>query len=207
MITTYDELKAAVESWLHRDSLTDQIPNFIQLAEATFNRNLRTIEMEARSRAYADGEYLERPDDFLALREAHIEGSPDETIKYVSPQEMLNLTAQNHSGAVPFVFTMVDEEFKFYPAPEDDSDMIIEIIYIQKIPALSDSNPTNWLLTDHPDLYLFCALAQAEGFLHNDNRIAIWASRCAQIMDEINDNANKQRVGSTPMEPRVKTVI
>ena len=31
----------------------------------------------------------------------------------------------------------------------------------QKIPALSDSNTTNWLLTLSPDVYLFGALAEA----------------------------------------------
>lgn len=207
MITNYDELKAAVTNWLKRDNLADEVPNFVQLAEATFNRQVRAVEMEARSRAYANGEYLDLPDDYLALREAHIEGSPDKPIKYISPQDMIQTMAHNYGGSLPFCFTMVDGQFQFYPAPEVNSSLLIEIIYLQKIPALSDSNQTNWLLTNHPDLYLYCTLAQAEGFLVNDNRIALWASRCGSIIEEINENANKQRVGTTPMMPRVRGVV
>ena len=40
-IGTYAELKTAVANWLDRDDLTDRIPEFIALAEAKMNRNLR----------------------------------------------------------------------------------------------------------------------------------------------------------------------
>ena len=36
-ITTYAELQTAVASWLDRDDRTSEIPDFITLAEATFN--------------------------------------------------------------------------------------------------------------------------------------------------------------------------
>jgi hypothetical protein len=35
------------------------------------------------------------------------------------------------------------------------------MLYSQKVPALSDSATTNWLLTSHPDAYLFGTLTMS----------------------------------------------
>ena len=45
-INTYSTLQTAVANWLDRNDLTDRIPEFISLAEATFNRTLRLRAME-----------------------------------------------------------------------------------------------------------------------------------------------------------------
>lgn len=202
---TYDELKAMITDWLQRPDLSDKVANFITLAEAEFNRSLRTVEMEARSQATVSDEYIAVPDDFLALREIHIEGTPDKIIKYVSPQELNDKIAEGHTNAYPLWYTLVDNQYKVFPVPSEA--ITVEIIYIQQIPALSASNTTNWLLTAHPDLYLYCALGNAEAFIHNDKRIGIWQSNCGRILDRININANKRRIGSAPLVPRVKGVI
>lgn len=206
MITTYDELKAAVGSWLKRDSLDTEIPNFIQLAEAHFNRVIRATEMEARATVAADGEFVALPDDFLALREIHAEGTQDRPLKYVSPQELTRLEQSGFDGR-PYAYTIADNQIKLYPAPSAENELQIEVIYIQKIPALSASNTTNWLLASHPDIYLHGALIQAEGFFYNDQRMPIWQQKCDIAIATLNDSANKSRVGGGPMIPRVRSVI
>ena len=45
-ITDYDTLKAAVADFLNRDDMTAMIANFVQFAEAGFNRNIRHWRME-----------------------------------------------------------------------------------------------------------------------------------------------------------------
>ena len=45
-IGTYAELQTAVANWLDRGDLTDRIQEFIDLAEARINRNLRLRLME-----------------------------------------------------------------------------------------------------------------------------------------------------------------
>ena len=45
-ISTYSELQTAVANWLDRDDLTARIPEFIVLAEARYNRELRIRGME-----------------------------------------------------------------------------------------------------------------------------------------------------------------
>lgn len=206
MITTYDELKAAVQSWLKRSSLDTEIPNFIQLAEAHFNRTIRASEMETRASVTANSEFIALPDDYLALREIHLEGSRDEPLKYVTPQELSYIEAQGYSGE-PFVYSIMDGQIKLFPAASAEAEHNLEVIYLQKIPALSAENPSNWLLESHPDIYLHGALHQAEGFFFNDRRMPIWERKCDMAIAALNDSANKSRIGSGPMIPRVRSVI
>ena len=50
---TFTELKDAIADWLDRSDLTARIPDFIALAEARINRELRIRPMEVRSTMYA----------------------------------------------------------------------------------------------------------------------------------------------------------
>lgn len=206
MITTYDELQSSVTDWLKRSELNDKVPNFIQLAEAHFNRVIRSTEMEARATVSADSEFISLPSDFLSLREIHAAGSTDRPLKYVTPQELSHIEASGYSG-VPFVYSILDGQIKLFPAPSTANELNIEIIYIQKIPALSTTNTTNWLLNSHPDIYLYTALMQAEGFLYNDRRMPIWERKSDMAIAALNDSANRTRIGSGPMIPRVRNVI
>jgi hypothetical protein len=69
----------------------------------------------------------------------------------------------------------------------------LEFDYFQKVPALSDSAATNWLLAAHPDLYLFGSLVEAEMFGVNDERAPLWKARRDEIFDEIEKLSNKSR--------------
>ena len=48
-ISTYSELKTAVENWLDRADLTERVPEFISLGEARIARRLRVRGIEQRS--------------------------------------------------------------------------------------------------------------------------------------------------------------
>ena len=57
-LTTYTELKAAIADFLNRDDLTTSIDDFIRLAEAQMNREVRHWDMEKRAVAALDTQYL-----------------------------------------------------------------------------------------------------------------------------------------------------
>ena len=48
-LTTYTGLKASIADFLNRDDLTSVIPDFVALAEAQINRDIRHWKMEAIS--------------------------------------------------------------------------------------------------------------------------------------------------------------
>ena len=91
------------------------------------------------------------------------------------------------------------DNLEFAPAP--DGDYTVEIVYYQKIPALSATatNGVNWLLTDHPDAYLYGSLMHSAPYLQADERVGLWAGKYQQVIQQITSSDEKAKFsGSTP---------
>src|SRR5258705_11306601 len=73
-ITSYSELQASIAGWLKRTNLTARIPDFITLAEATLNRQLRTRQMSAVYSRTTDQNIITLPDDYLAAEKIELNG-------------------------------------------------------------------------------------------------------------------------------------
>jgi hypothetical protein len=59
-----------------------------------------------------------------------------------------------------------------------------EFVYRQSL-ALSDSAPTNWLLTNHPDVYLLASLVEAAFFAENLDYMALCKARLDEAIAEL----------------------
>jgi hypothetical protein len=86
---------------------------------------------------------------------------------------------------------------EFIPTPDTTYDG--ELTYYAKIPSLSDSNTSNWLLAYAPDLYLYGALVEAEPYLKNDERIAVWGELYLRVIADIEVADERASVASTPL--------
>jgi hypothetical protein len=186
-LANYTDLVAALASWLNRSDLTAVIPDMITLAENEFNRVLRVPEMERRATATLSGEAVAVPTDYLSLRSMR---SDNADFKVVSAEELLSIPA-DQTGS-PYYVAVIDEQFFFRPSPSSGT---IQIVYYQRIPGLTVAAPTNWLMTRHPDLYLFAALAQAEFYTWDDDRLPLVKSRVEEIMGQIMGEVNGARYG------------
>ena len=63
------------------------------------------------------------------------------------------------------------------------------MLYLKKIDNLSVANPTETMLTENPDIYLYGALLEAEPFLMNDARVQLWAGMLQQVAKDLQDRA------------------
>jgi hypothetical protein len=191
-ISNYTELKTAVANWLDRDDLTARIPEFIALAEARFNRVLRIRAMESKQTAstVAGQQNLALPARFVQMRNVQINTSPVTAMQYVTPEIFDRLYGGSSSGTPKF-YTVIANELQLGPTP--DSVQTIEMLFYQTFQALSDSNPTNWVITNAPDVYLYGALLEAEPFLMNDARVQLWATAFRQSIADIQEQDNKDR--------------
>jgi len=190
-ITSYSELKTAVANWLARSDLTDRIPEFIAIAEAKFNRRLDVRQMEQRSTATinttsTDPQFISLPSDFQSMRRvclSSVTGKP--TIEYLTPSALYQMrfgTFADNTGQ-PAFFTLIGSNIELLPVP--DQNYTIEMVYRQVIPALSDSNTSNWLLAMAPDAYLYGALLEAAIFTQNDERVPLWAQAYKSVIDDL----------------------
>ena len=190
-ITTYAELKSAVESWLDHTLFTARVPDFIALFEATANHRLRVQQQETQGAALipsaVNGSVL-LPADYLAWRHVTWQGTPTVELNYVSPA-YLEAAYPTLAAGIPAAFTIEGMTLRIRPV----STTGIRLDYFQKIPALTDAAAANWLLAAHPDLYLFGALVEADMFGVNDERAPLWKARRDEIFDEIEKLSNKTR--------------
>lgn len=183
-ITNYSELKSSIADWLNRADLTAVIPDFITLAEAQINRQLRTHDMIKRATATVTDDYFSVPLDWLETNVLVNLGTITIPMEYVDYERLNELKALSLTGDTRF-YTMIDGKFLILPAATSESPVNLELSYVGKIPALSDSNTTNWLLTKSPDLYLYAALMQAEPYLKNDERVGLWATAMQNSMENM----------------------
>jgi len=194
----YSELKTSIANWMDRADLNAVIPDFIKLTEAQFNRTLRLRSMEKKYHAKTVGgqSNYNLPAGYIQMREFRLNTTPTRSLQYITPEiyESWNFVG----SGLPKWYTVIANEIRLGPAPSGEYDM--EMLFWQKIPNLSETNTTNWLLSNAPDMYLYGSLSQAEAFIQNDPRIALWKQGFEEAMATLSLQDEKDRhSGSTLM--------
>lgn len=193
-ITTYSELQASIAAWAHRSDLTSAIPDFITLAEERMNRALRVRQMETAlaETAIASGA-IAVPADTAGVKTLWIVGYETAPLK---PQTFDFIKANGAEG-VPAHWAWQGDSFHF-----DGAGTVTGVLY-EKVPALSASNTTNWLLTASPSLYLFGALAEAFVYVRNTEEALLWDGRFTKALAEFGGADMRDRL-SGPLQARAR---
>lgn len=203
-LNTYAALQSAVADYLARDDLTAQIPDFITLNESRMNKALRTRHQETSNASFSiDAATEALPTDFLEARTFIIQGSPNVVLEYLSASDLESMYTSG-SGK-PQHYTVIGSNFKFGPSP--DSTYTGTLVYYAKIPALSVSNTSNWVLANYPDLYLYGTLIEAAPFIMNDERIQIWMGLYDRAIAGLQQSDERARWNGAPLTQRVNVQV
>lgn len=197
--TNYSALKTTIANYLGRSDLTNQIPDFITLAETRLQRELRTRPMlkSATATMTSGDNTVGLPTDFLEMRDLYIQGNPRMPVKYMSPSAFTRNSRAEDSGKC-IDYTILGSEMAFAPIP--DTAYVLEMLYYAKPTVLSDTNPSNVFLANYPDLLLYGSLAQAEPYLMNDARLATWASLYASTAELITTSDDSSEYNGVPLQ-------
>lgn len=201
-ITTFTELKSAVADWLNREDLTTQIPDFIAFAEARINRTLRTREMLTRRKTLTTSGFIGLPADYLETYQLQLPANATNTpepLTYIGPNEVAQFKSNSMTGKTRY-YTIIDGAFELIPTPSSSTELTIT--YYAKVPALSSSQTTNWLLTKAPDLYLYATLLTAAPYLQNDERIPVWSQLATTAFDELTMDSERASRSRTSLVAR-----
>ena len=188
---TYAGLQASVADWLNRADLTAVVPDFIAMAEAQISRRLLmdgpVRMMMGRSDATIASEFTDVPNDFMGARTITVSGADTASgllqLEFATPDEINDLKAF-HPGqdGTPRRFAVVGTSLQIWPW--NGASVECELTYWQRLPALAISGG-NWLLSLHPDAYLYGALLQAAPYLKDDARVAMWGEIFETILSDI----------------------
>jgi hypothetical protein len=192
-ITTYAELQAATANWLVRSDLTARIPEFITLAEARLNRVLRArlAETEAVLTATPGARTIPLPAGFaepLALWLVTTSGR--EGLRFMEPA----LAAISAAPGQPCSWS-IDGAMLAFERPCDQAYGFV-FRMLTKF-TLSVAAPTNSLLSNYPDAYLFATLCEAGPFLRDDDLAGVYEARLERAIGEINSKDARARAART----------
>jgi hypothetical protein len=204
--TTWADLKTSLANWLNRDDLsTTEIPEAIGLAERRLNRVLRVPEMEDAVSTTTSGSTITLPTDFLELRSAYLATDPKTFLEQMTFGELGTRYSAASTG-IPQNFAL-QSGTEMVLAPSPDTTYAVVINYYQKIPALTVSQTTNWLLTAHPDIYLHASLAELHMLLNDETRAAFHEGRTRQFVDELTALGKRKAFSAAPIRIRAPISI
>lgn len=196
----YSELQTAVANQVHRTDLTAKLPLFIQLAEGVLFRELSISELETSVTGTAT-ETIALPSDFGELVRLEMTyGGMKQTIDYTSPN---GIEAMTEASGQPTRYTVQGDAIRLIPAPSGT--LTYTLFYTPVVSALSDSNTTNWILENAPDLYLYSACTEACRYMEDDAGVARYQNFVAVLLDSVRRKDERRKfssAGAMQIKPR-----
>lgn len=201
MITDNASLNTTIASWLKRDDLAANIPDFIAVYEAQMNRELNNMNpphhalTQTISGTFAEtGESPFRialPTGYKGTKRFQVlDGGNYRTLTYKTPQQMAHY---NYTGK-PRYYTIIGNYIEVATSPNDDTPYTWE--YIAPMPSITAGS--NWMIENAPDAYLYGSLIHSAPFLKNDGRIQTWVGLYAKILDDLElENSRYHYSGGT----------
>ena len=207
-LTTYTTLKASIANWLNRSDLTAEIQDdFIKLTEADLNSKLRVRSMISQVNITVNAETVALPTDFLQIRNFYIlSGQTKTPLVYTTPSSMDTTSGTSTTGK-PTTFTILGDTLRFSPKPDATYTAVMN--YFRKFPALSSTVSTNFILENHPAIYLYGSLFHAANFLGgiNPQQIQTWQQMFATALERLELNDREDEYNGSPLQVRTVTSV
>lgn len=189
-ISTYAELKTAIGTWLHRSDLSTVATDFVNLAEKRIFRDI--IEkgglriLESSTTLTPSGGACTLPNDFIGVRSMVLSSSPNIEVSYVPLDRF-----KQYSDGSGKVYCISGTSILLSPDADDYS---LTLYYYAKPSDLSDSNTSNTLFANSPDIYLYACLIEASVYVNADH--SRWTSAYQEAIDSLIKQDRMQRWGN-----------
>jgi hypothetical protein len=175
---TYTDLQADIARWMNRTDLTTDIPTFIAHAESRIATDLRLRKMLVSITINAAAsQSASLPAGWLDFKSLAIDRRP---LSFM-PQEMLAERSRCRTGR-PGFYTIVGGDVILDQVPSVAYS--IDTVYYKRLDPLFQSS-SNWLLTDHPNVYLYAALTEGALFLKKPDEAATWAALYGGLIESL----------------------
>ncbi len=204
-ISTYANLKTALETWLARSGDADVVANAadcIAMGESRLNRvlPLRTMWRDTNLTSTIGSRLITLPTDYVEpVALFLITGSVTTGIHSPLKAFVQGTVTLSTTRKAPTAWAIAGDSISL-DAP---SDQVYNFFFrYRQSFALSDSATTNWLLTNHPDCYLAAAMVHAAMLVRDSEAIQIWQSALNQHIEEISEkDARSMAIATLFVDP------
>jgi len=195
-IATYSDLQNAVADYLWRGDLTTQIPLFIQMAESEIKQRVRRTTQTATFSVSAYSNPM--PSDVQEVRSVRIYSSnpyQSSPLYLVSPDMLAEFAQLSNATGIPQYCYITGNNIVLSPTPTATS--TLEIVYYPILTPLSGINPSNVILAERPDIYLFGTLKQAATFLQDDDQLNRWGPLFEKAVLDLNTEREREEFSAS----------
>ena len=215
-MTDFTTLKADISAWTARDDLTSALlASFIRIGEASIARRVRVLEQETDDTLTLNSGNdfaADLPTGYLGFKHVFDRDASNPEAEYVPPQHFheLNNTpndAFSFRQAGKLLYTIEANKLKGLLGAGSNEEVTLDVCYIKRFTALSDSNTTNWLLTYHYDIYLFAALREAWDYIDETEQVAKYSARLDKSITELDGQEGNKRRPAGPLVRRPPAVV
>lgn len=207
-LDTYANLKTEIANYLNRSDLTSYLDTFIDLAESRHARDLRVREMEAVDTSIitvSGTQSYTLPTGYLEMRYVMYQSNPYQFLAYMTPPDFFRVYNEGEGSGTPTYYTIVSN--KIYLGNMPDAAQTLELGMFKRPTALSDTNTSNDILNNFPDLYLYAALSESSPFLMADERLQVWAGLYKEGVKTANESAQRGRTSSAPLQMSASRIV
>lgn len=201
-LANYTDLQASVAAWLSRTDLTAVIPDFITLAEERIARDLRARRQVISTSlvTVAGIQSVTVPTDFLEAENIGISSTtPQAALSVVTPEIMDRKYPAGYQTGQPVVYCYLGNTIQFGPTP--DAAYTISLDYYQRL-ALALTT-TNWLMTNHPSIYLNACLVEGCQYLMDVDKGQVYDTRYMKAVHDLQDADDVAMRSGSAMRVRV----
>ena len=201
-LSTFTEIKEAVAEYLVREtdvSLQGRLNDLVRLCEVRLNRKLR---LEAQSASVAISFVNGRatlPTGYREARALYLSTNPKIALEYLTPFQLRERYPFNHAANAGH-YTIEGNELVLPDNSSGSHDGTL--LYYAEFPSLSDSNPTNWLVENAPDVYLYGTLIEAKPYLEDYENLATWVAMYETAINDLEDEDKKSKRSGSPLVMR-----
>lgn len=198
---TYSELQANVATYLHRTDLTAVIPTFIQLAESALFREVSPPETETVVTGSTVSGYAVLPVDFGTLQKLTITANgTTRALEYLALANVGNEVQES-----PGYYTFEAGKLRIYGTSTGQA---YTLHYLPNMGALSDTNTTNWLLANAPDLYLYASCLEGAKYIRDDVEGVKLQTLVTAATDSVRRLAERKGVPAAgPLQIKVRNAV
>lgn len=199
-LDTYANLQTEIAAYAQRSNSTAfvaKIPTFITLAEADIFKKLRSFRMESlETLSFSSGTAtVSLPARCRDVVSVKLTGTYEKEIRNV-PLAALTVQYANANSGTPEFFAIRGSDMVLFPTPSASGSL--EALCVLAPAALSNTNTTNTILTNYPELYFYGALVHAFRFIRNQERMIEAAEAFELALREANKESRKLKSSGTP---------
>jgi hypothetical protein len=199
--SNYGDLKQAVQDWMDRTDIAGNVDDFVTLAEAGLNRELEALEVDTTLTSTEN----ERTISTAALG---VETPISVWMNYYGREvEILKLQDGDFpftdSVGTPWVWGYQEDAIVFNrPLSAGQTFRLHHTVKFD----LVDDGDTNWLLLNHPDVYLSAAIVWGGKFTDDNPKVQGYGSLLGSFIASVNSKERRKKRGTLVVDAGLSSI-